>query len=112
MRVKRYNRDKSTNNNGYSMIEMCKSLDMYIVNGRIGKDREIGCLTFNETSTIDYAVVSPELFPKVNNFEVDVVDKFLSDKHSPICITFNFDEISQMLSLAHELTQEKSVMQH
>ena len=58
---KRCNEDKITNNNGEMLIEMCKALNLKIVNGRIGKDNGLGALTFGNRSTIDYAIVSSDL---------------------------------------------------
>ena len=40
--TKRYSCDKTTNNNGHSLIELCKSLDIHIVIGRVGDDLGIG----------------------------------------------------------------------
>ena len=65
------------------MTEIC------IVNGRVGYDKYIGHFTFANSSTIDYAICSPDLFPYITDFKVDIFDPLLSDKHSPICITVN-----------------------
>ena len=37
----RYNNDLMTNSNGLHLIDMCKSFDLSIVNGRFGDDKEI-----------------------------------------------------------------------
>ena len=61
--------------------------DFKIANGRIGRDKILGkftCHTSNGQSTIDYAIVSTELFPNIVDFYVDVLDKCLSDVHCPI----------------------------
>ena len=74
------------------LIDLCKSLDLIIVNGRIGKDKEIGEFTFESTlgsSTIDYAIISSNLFPYISNFKVDILDQSLSDFHCPIILTIN-----------------------
>ena len=63
---------------------------MIIVNGRTGSDKEIGDLTFKSkkgSSTIDYCIASPDFFPHIQDFQVDILDKNLSDKHSPIILT-------------------------
>lgn len=86
----RHNSDKCTNNNGYRLIELCKSLDVHIVNGRFGDDFEVGKMTCDNSSTIDYVIASSEFFPKVSNFHVDIFDKLLSDKHNPICLSLSF----------------------
>ena len=87
---KRYNKDNEVNHNGQLFIDFCKVNNMKIVNGRFGSDKGIGELTFNSTrgsSTIDYCVVSPNLIPHIQDFEVDLFDRNLSDCHSPIVLT-------------------------
>ena len=63
--------------------------DLKIVNGRIGRDKQLGnytCYTTTGQSTIDYAVASMELFPKIVDFYIDVFDKCMSDVHCPVCL--------------------------
>ena len=63
---------------------------MKIVNGRIGSDGNKGDLTFNGptgSSTIDYCIASSDLFPHIQDFQVDIPDRSLSDFHSPIILT-------------------------
>ena len=63
---------------------------MIIINGRTGSDREIGEVTFqskNGKSTIDYCITSPDFIPHIQDFQVDILDQNLSDKHSPIFLT-------------------------
>ena len=39
---------------------MCQALNLKIINGRFGKDKGVGKLTFNSNQvTIDYFIVSP-----------------------------------------------------
>ena len=94
---KRYNKDTNINNNGRLLIEFCKVSNMKIVNGRFGHDKGIGDFTFNGTrdrnSTIDYCLVSPDLGPHIQNFEVHPFDKDYSDYHCPIILTLNASHI-------------------
>ena len=93
--TKRFSEDKKCNNNGLNLIELCKSLNITIVNGRFGKDKGVGkftCQSHNKGfSTIDYAIASPSMLPYISDFYVDLLDKCLSDCHSPICLTLNFE---------------------
>ena len=69
--LERVNKDGYTNNNGNKLIELCKMSNLKIANGRLGKDRAIGnytCHTTNSNSTIDYSLLSMELFPYVDDF--------------------------------------------
>merc|ERR1712240_518053 len=38
-------------------------------------------------NTIDYCIISPDIIPFSQDFQVDILDKNLSDKHSPIVLT-------------------------
>ena len=85
---------QGTNNNGKKLIELCRNVDVKIVNGRFGNDYENGnftCYKPNGKSTVDYAIASPCLFPKIIDFTVDMFDPCLSDVHCPICLALNFD---------------------
>ena len=85
-----HNKDIVVNGNGEALIDLCLVTNMRIVNGRLGSDKGIGELTYRHTtgnSTIDYCVVTPNLIPHIHNFEVDVLDRSLSDCHSPIILT-------------------------
>ena len=89
---KRHNKDIGTNLNGETLINLCLVTNMRILNGRLGSDKGIGDLTYRHTtgnSTIDYCIVTPNLIPHIHNFEVDVLDRGLSDCHSPIILTLN-----------------------
>ena len=86
------NQDEKINQNGNDLLELCKSFDLKIVNGRVGDDKNIGNFTCHKPSgksVVDYAVVSDCLAPHIVNFNVDMFDKSLSDVHCPIslCLT-------------------------
>ena len=80
------------NNNDRKLIELCKIYDLKIVNGRVGRDKHIGnytCYTSRGKSTIDYALVSIDVFSSIDDFYIDVLDKCMSDVHCPICLTIS-----------------------
>ena len=83
------------NNNGHKMVALCRNLDVHIVNGRIGADKEKGLLTCDNASAIDYALASSELFLCLEDFRVDIFDKMLSDKHCPVTLTLNVKSLPQ-----------------
>ena len=79
--------DEYVNQNGKSLIELCKVTGLKIVNGRVGHDRSLGeytCRTGMGQSCIDFCIISPILFCKVDNFSVDNFDRALSNSHSGI----------------------------
>ena len=90
----RCNADKVVNTNGRGLLEFCKSFNLRIVNGRLGKDKNLGDFTCHKSngnvlcpSVVDYAIVSDCVLPFVTDFAVDLLDKTLSDIHSPISLT-------------------------
>ena len=89
----RFNNDLMTNSNGLHLIDMCKSFDLSIVNGRFGDDKEIGDYTcYNKNggrSTVDYAIVSNNIFENIVNFNVDIFDNCLSAVHCPITLSLH-----------------------
>ena len=80
--LNRANCDKKTNNNGHWLLDMCKNNNLFIVSGRIGKDKSIGASTFCDRSTIDYTIVSAECFKTLSEFEAIELDSIFSDGHS------------------------------
>ena len=93
----RHNLDTFVNNNGKNLIELCKCLDVKILNGRFGADKGIGAYTCTSTrgaSTIDYAIASPSLSPLIKNVYVDNFDSCLSDVHSAICLSLVYRNLN------------------
>ena len=88
--LERSSQDKKTNNNGFKLLDICKNNNLFIVNGRVGKDKNLGKLTFRDTSLIDYVLSSVELFPFIHDFEVIELDPLFSDGHSLLSLTLNF----------------------
>lgn len=71
--IPRTSQDDKVNKYGYELIDFCKTYACYIVNGRIGYDKNRGDFTFindNGCSVIDYFIVSKEMFDLIDNFTV------------------------------------------
>ena len=76
----RHSNDKVTNINGNLLLELCKSFDLRILNGRFGEDKNVGdftCHKPNGKSVVDYIITSDCLLPYVLDFKVDLFDKFV-----------------------------------
>jgi hypothetical protein len=41
------------------LLEFCKGNSLFIVNGRVGKDKNIGRFTCRNDSVVDYCISSP-----------------------------------------------------
>ena len=66
----RVNKDSVVNNYGRMLIQMCKTLDFIIVNGRCGTDATVGQCTSKNVSCVDYAIVSKGFLCAVSEFKV------------------------------------------
>ena len=89
--VQRNSFDNVLNNNGKKLLEICKNLDLRIVNGR-AKGDSLGRPTFhgkNGTSVIDYIICDQSTFINVDNFVVKQ-PSYLSD-HSAIVAWLNIN---------------------
>lgn len=64
------------------MINICKNNNLSILNGRYGHDKDVGAMTFRETSLIDYALVSGKTFNVLFDFQITEVDRLFSDGHT------------------------------
>ena len=83
--------DNEINNNGKRLLEICRSADLRILNGRVSDD-SLGRATFhrrNETSVVDYAICDQDLFSTVAHFAVKE-PSFFSD-HSPVIVWLNIE---------------------
>ena len=72
------------NNYGARLLELCQVNSVFICNGRLGADKEIGALTCNRGSIVDYFICSPKIISKIHEFEVMEFDDMLSDVHCAI----------------------------
>lgn len=91
--LNRYSQDSIASHHGYQLIQCLRATDLRIVNGRFGSDTGIGrftCTNANGQSVIDYMIMSTCLLPNVTSFEVDVLDKCLSDVHCPLPMNIAF----------------------
>ena len=81
----RNNMDDGFNSYGPKFIELCKTVPLRILNGRVLGDLfgNYTCFTPRGNSTVDYAAASPSLFRSVRYFSVSSLMPHLSD-HTPI----------------------------
>ena len=66
------------NEHGKSLLHLCCSHNIHIVNGRVTGDLEghLTCFTHNGASLVDYTLASSSLFPSIVHFEIGVQDQF------------------------------------
>ena len=89
--IARKSEDKETNNMGHELLSFCKSSQLYICNGRSGRDIP-GKLTCKNASVVDYIIVSPNLFSEISDFYIDDFNELYSDVHCPVIIKLKRNE--------------------
>ncbi|MCG7875884.1 MAG: reverse transcriptase family protein [Candidatus Thiodiazotropha endolucinida] len=82
IQVNRASKDKKKNGSGQRLTDICKNNNLFILNGRYGHDRNVGEMTFRNTSVIDYALVSSKTLSILSDFQILEVDRLFSDGHS------------------------------
>ena len=83
--------DNDLNSHGKRLLDICKSADLKILNGRVSGDT-LGRPTFqgrNGISVIDYAICYQDLFLNVPNFVVE--QPYSLSDHSPIVAWININ---------------------
>ena len=82
-----YNLDLSVNNYGNRLLQLCKSLELLIANGRLGKDQGIGALTCKNIA-LSLITVFCHLFyfhiTSITDFEILPFDNMISDVHNAL----------------------------
>ena len=93
----RHSFDNELNNHGKRLLEICRSADLTIMNGRSHGD-SLGRPTFHGksgVSVVDYAICDQDLFHSIANFVVREPSS-LSD-HSPIMTWLNITKVNNHL---------------
>ena len=88
--AERTSQDTILNNEGKLLLDICKSNNLLILNGRCRNDKGKGTLTFRNCLILDYSIVSQEIIHYVQDFYVQELDPIYSDGHSLICTTLQF----------------------
>ena len=87
--LSRVSSDNGSNRFGERLLDLCKSLNVRIMNGRIGSDQITGsftCYTHNGESVVDYLITMQENFDIISSFYVE--DFTIHSNHAPISSSF------------------------
>ena len=84
--LRRANEDKVINQYVRKLLDFCKYNDVFILNGRIGEEKEIGKFTCKNVGVVDYTIASPGYLKHITNSQVLEFSNFFSDVHCPISI--------------------------
>ena len=79
----RANQDLTPDRNSYGkkMVEICRNNQVYIFNGRLGEDCNVGQCTTTFNTTIDYFIGTPLVMHSVKKFIILEYDALLPDVH-------------------------------
>ena len=88
----RCSKDRKINKFGLSLLDMCCTRDLYILNGRLfnDKDGNFTCFSNNGTSVVDYIICSTDMFKSIRNFGIG--DEDFSD-HFPLYCTVELNTV-------------------
>ena len=96
--LKRKSMDKKKNNHGFRIIELCKNNNLVIGNGRLGRDKDIGRMTFRNVSVIDYLILSIPGYSMVNDFIISETNNIHSDGHALLECTLNIPNTNKIVN--------------
>ena len=99
-------RDTKTNTSGYWLIDTCKNNNLFITNGRVGKDKGVGYKTFRGTSTSDYTVCTANCFEFLTQFEVIDLDPIFSDGHALLSWSFKTNKKSRICTMSSSISKK------
>ena len=85
--LERRSADPTTYTYGLQMIDICKSSDLFILNGRLGQDRDQPKTTCKDRSTIDYFIASAYTIEHISNLVINELSSLFSDQHCGISVT-------------------------
>ena len=78
----RESKDTKTNARGYTLIDICRSNYLFILNGRYGEDKNVGQFPFRDKAVIDYVMATAQCFRLLHNFSITDTDNLFSDGHA------------------------------
>ena len=87
MSLNRKSLDQTTNNTGFKLLDICKNNNLFILNGRTGRDKHKGNFTFRHASVFDYILASVDSPKLLKDFDVIVTDLIFCDEHSTLQLT-------------------------
>lgn len=67
------------------------NINLFILNGRVGNDKNIGEFTFQDSAVIDYTIATYDCF-KHFSFDSVHVDTIFPDGHSLLSLTMNVSD--------------------
>lgn len=86
----RCSNDARKNTYGNALLDLCRSHDLFILNGRVEGDK-CGMFTCKNASVVDYNICSYELLQYVEQMKVLEFSSLYSDVHNPLSLHMSFN---------------------
>ena len=102
IQIKRVSKDSKKNNHGFKLIDLCKTHNFSILNGRYGDDKNIGAMTFRGLSVIDYVLTSTKATQFLHKFKISDLDSLYSEGHALLSL-----DIRTHIPLNHNATRQQ-----
>ena len=104
--------DTQINNFGYHLLNLCKHTNIFIANGRIGMDRNVGRFTCKNTSVIDYCLCNANFMSLISNFEVMGFSHLSSDVHNALFVELKcvYNPLTETMHSNEHVHTEKGVI--
>ena len=77
------------NSYGNKLLDFCRKNNIYIMNGRAGKDGLLGERTCKDSTVIDYCLCSSNLLSYISDFEIMEFSPMFSDVHKQLHLTLD-----------------------
>ena len=104
--LNRSSSDRKTNSHGIKLIELCRNNNLFILNGRIGKDQTLRSFTFRDRSIIDYVCATADCFQYISEFEIIETDPLYSDGHSALYWSLTVPDLTNFRKINHDYKQQ------
>ena len=78
--------DLTVSTYGKLLLDTCRSLNMFIMNGRLGENKN-GLTTCKDVSVVDYFICTYDVIIYLNNMQVLETSSLFSDVHNPITLS-------------------------
>ena len=87
------------NSFGHKLLDFCRKNNIYIVNGRAGKDGTVGERTCKDLTTIDFCLCSSDLLFYISEFEIMEYSPMFSDVQRPLHLMVNCLRVTEKPSV-------------
>ena len=78
----RESKDTKTNTRWYTLIDIYRRNDLFILNGRYGEDKNVGQFTVRNKYVIEYVMATAQCFHLLHNFSITDTGNLFSDDHA------------------------------